>query len=145
MNIKFNVEGIKVNVPTQEATIEIGKLEYSIEGLNIMDSLKVAQAVPQIVRDLRKAIEEPMWENDAQRDVEAEAYSDMVQRDAEERASKSYRAGELLAKEVSQGGADNDGDVVTSIVGDNINSRMDAPEMEDSEIDAPPQYTGSTK
>lgn len=132
MNIKFNVEGIKVNVPTQEATIEIGKLEYSIEGLNIMDSLKVAQALPEIVRGLRKAIEEPI-----NYETEAEAYSDMVQRDAEERASKSYRAGELLAKEVSQGGADNDGDnVVTSIVDNNINPELhyeSEPEMESPE------------
>lgn len=132
MNIKFNVEGIKVNVPTQEATIEIGKLEYSIEGLNIMDSLKVAQALPEIVRGLRKAIEEPI-----DYEAEAEAYSDMVQRDAEERASKSYRAGELLAKEVSQGGADNDGDnVVTSIVDNNINPELhyeSEPEMESPE------------
>lgn len=122
MNIKFNVEGIKVNVPTQEATIEIGKLEYSIEGLNIMDSLKVAQAVPQIVRELRKAIEEPI---DYDVDAEAEAYSDMVQRDAEERASKSYR------------GTDNDGNnVVTSIVDNNINPELhyeSEPEMESPE------------
>lgn len=122
MNIKFNVEGIKVNVPTQEATIEIGKLEYSIEGLNIMDSLKVAQAVPQIVRDLRKAIEEPI---DYDVDAEAEAYSDMVQRVSEEHASKSYR------------GADNDGDnVVTSIVDNNINPELhyeSEPEMESPE------------
>lgn len=141
MNIKFNVEGIKVNVPTQEATIEIGKLEYSIEGLNIMDSLKVAQAVPQIVRELRKAIEEPMWENDAQRDIEAEAYSDMVQRDAEERASKSYRAGELLAKEVSQGGADNDGDKITSIIGNNINPEFEDGRMAEPEMESPESHS----
>ncbi|ABS83654.1 hypothetical protein 0305phi8-36p094 [Bacillus phage 0305phi8-36] len=127
MNIKFNVEGIKVNVPTQEATIEIGKLEYSIEGLNIMDSLKVAQALPTIVRDLRKAIEEPMWENDAQRDIEAEAYSDMVQRDAEERASKSYA------------GADNDGDKITSIVDNNINPELHY--ESESEMESPESHS----
>lgn len=138
MNIKFNVEGIKVNVPTQEATIEIGKLEYSIEGLNIMDSLKVAQAVPQIVRELRKAIEEPI---DYDVDAEAEAYSDMVQRDAEERASKSYRAGELLAKEVSQGGADNDGDKITSIIGNNINPEFEDGRMAEPEMESPESHS----
>lgn len=127
MNIKFNLEGIKVNVPGQEVDIEIGKLSYEVQDLSMTESVGVLKEMPSIIRELRRAIEEPF---DVEK--EAEAYSGAVQRYEEERASKSYVAGAKLAR----GGADNDGDKVTSIIGNNINPELQVesePEMEESE------------
>lgn len=157
MNIKFNLEGIKVNVPGQEVDIEIGKLSYEVQDLSMTESVGVLKEMPSIIREMRKAIEEPLTAYDGvghvtnatqpldaeaqaelnawlqtQQDKEAEAHSRAVQYAEEERASKSYVAGAKLAR----GGADNDGDKVTSIIGNNINPELQVesePEMEESE------------
>lgn len=131
MNIKFNLEGIKVNVPGQEVDIEIGKLSYEVEELSMIESLNVMKEMPSIIREVRKAIEEPLTTDDgighvtnatqpldaeaqaelnvwlqSQQDKEAEAHSRAVQYAEEEGASKSYVAGAKLARR----GADTDGD-----------------------------------
>lgn len=138
MNIKFNLEGIKVNVPGQEVNVEIGKLSYEVENLSMTESVGVLREMPSIIREMRRAIEEPF---DVEK--EAEAYSDAVQRFEEERASKSYiktpsEIREEARRDARRGlaGADNDGDKVTSIIGNNINPELQVesePEMEESE------------
>jgi hypothetical protein len=60
MNTKFLVENIEVTSQTHDVSVKLGKMETVVEGLNLLDYVQLMKSMPAIVKELRRAIEEPL-------------------------------------------------------------------------------------
>lgn len=78
MNTQFTLKDVKF-VVAGEAEIQIGELTTRVEDYNLLDGLKVAQAMPAIIRDLKEVFVEAIYDirNALEDDGEAQALADL--------------------------------------------------------------------
>lgn len=58
MNYKFKLANVEVVLPNESVNVKIGELSCEVSDLNVLDSIQVMKAIPELMREIKEIVKE---------------------------------------------------------------------------------------